>query len=149
MSDLAKKLRYYTMMEEIGRGGTGIVYRAKHQKTGHQVAIKILHDNLTEDAQQIERFHREARIHQNIRHPNILQFIGLYDSEQTLAIVMEYLQGCSLKQYLQHHGALSTGELFTVMDAVIQSLEVAHNQGITHRDIKPSNIFLCNDGTIK
>ncbi|MDQ6994721.1 MAG: protein kinase [Mariprofundaceae bacterium] len=149
MNKLAEKLRYYTMMEEVGRGGTGIVYRAKHQKTGHQVAIKLLHDSFIEDSQQIERFHREARIHQKIRHPNILKFIGLYESKQTLAIVMELLQGCSLKQYLQHHGALSTGELLTVMDAVIQSLDVAHRQDVIHRDIKPSNIFLCNDGTIK
>jgi len=149
MSSLSRKLRHYTMMEEIGRGGTGVVYRAQHQKTGHQVAIKLLHDDLTEDEQQVERFYREARIHEKIRHPNILQFIGLYESEQTLAIVMELLQGCSLNQYFQHHGALSTGELFTVMDALIQGLDVAHAQCITHRDIKPTNIFLCNDGTIK
>jgi len=149
MSSFAKKLRHYTMVEEIGRGGSGVVYRAQHQKTGHQVAIKLLHPDLTADPEQVARFYREARIHQQIRHPNTLQFIGLYESEKTLAIVMELLKGCSLKRYAQHHGALSTGELITVMDALVQGLAVAHAKRITHRDIKPSNIFLCNDGTLK
>jgi len=149
MSSLSRKLRSYTMMEEIGRGGSGIVYRAQHQKTGHQVAIKLLHEDLSEDSQEVERFYREARIHENIRHPNILQFIGLYESEHNLAIVMELLQGCSLQQYFQHHGVLSTGELFTVMNAMMKGLDVAHRQSITHRDIKPTNIFVCDDGNIK
>jgi len=142
-------MRQYKILEEIGRGGTGVVYRAVHEENQHEVAIKLLHQALAHDEKQVERFRREARTHQSIQHPNILHFIGLYESEETLAIVMELLKGCSLKSYAHHHGPLSTAELNTLTHDVLQGLAVAHAQCITHRDLKPSNIFVTDEGIIK
>jgi len=139
----------YTFYEEIGRGGMGVVYRAVHNDTKEEVAIKVLHQELIHDSKQVKRFEREARSQGKIEHPNVIHFIGMYKHNESLGIVMELLKGCSLKQYVKHHGALSTAEIHTVASELIQGLESAHNQDIAHRDLKPSNIFICDDSCIK
>jgi serine/threonine protein kinase len=139
----------YTFYEEIGRGGMGVVYRAIHNDTKEEVAIKVLHKELVHDSKQVDRFEREARSQGKIEHPNVIRFISVYKHNESLGIVMELLKGCSLKQYVKHHGALSTAEVYSVVDELIQGLASAHEQDITHRDLKPSNIFICDDGCIK
>lgn len=146
---MTQKEHTYTFYEEIGRGGMGIVYRAVHNDTKEEVAIKVLHKELIHDSQQVQRFEREARSQGKIEHPNVIRFISVYKHNDSLGIVMELLKGCSLKQYVKHHGVLSTAEVHCVAEGIIQGLEAAHSQGITHRDLKPSNIFICDDGGIK
>jgi len=146
---MTQKKHTYTFYEEIGRGGMGIVYRAVHNDTREEIAIKVLHQELVHDNKQVQRFEREARSQGKIEHPNVIRFISVYKHNESLGIVMELLKGCSLKQYVKHHGALSTAETYTVADGLIQGLKSAHDQGITHRDLKPSNIFICDDGCPK
>ncbi|MDX8396762.1 MAG: protein kinase [Mariprofundaceae bacterium] len=148
MTEQAADLNY-NFLEEIGHGGMGIVFRATHAQEQQPVAIKILHPELHKDDEQVQRFHREARSLEKTKHPNIVSFIGLYEQNEKLGIIMELLTGCSLKQYIYHHGPLSNAEVHYVMAQVIQGLSAAHVHNITHRDLKPSNIFLCDDGTIK
>jgi len=146
---MTQKKHTYTFYEEIGRGGMGVVYRAIHCDTKEEVAIKVLHQEFIHDSKQIQRFEREARSQAKIENPNVIHFIGVYKHNESLGIVMELLKGCSLKQYVKHHGVLSTAEILTVVSELIHGLESAHKQGITHRDLKPSNIFICDDGCIK
>jgi len=140
---------HYTFFEEIGQGGMGIVYRAINDDNQEEVAIKVLHQELLQDENQIKRFKRESRSQANIQHENAIRFIDVYNQDEQLGLVMELLKGCSLKQYAAHHGPLKLGEIITVSQAILQGLDAAHQQGITHRDIKPSNIFLCDDRSIK
>lgn len=139
----------YTFYEEIGHGGMGTVYRAVHNDTKEEVAIKVLHQELVHDQEQVKRFEREARTQGKIEHPNVIHFIAVYEHDKSVGIVMELLKGCSLKQYIKHHGTLSTAEASHVMHELMQGLSAAHEHGITHRDLKPSNIFICDDGNIK
>lgn len=146
---MTQKEHTYTFYEEIGRGGMGVVYRAVHNDTKEEVAIKVLHREFIHDHKQVQRFEREARSQAKIEHPNVIHFIGVHKHGESLGIVMELLNGCSLKQYAKHHGVLSEAEIHTVASGFIQGLESAHKQSITHRDLKPSNIFICNDGCVK
>jgi len=148
-SNVTADLPKYTFFEEIGRGGMGIVYRALDNESQEEVAIKILHPELLHDSNQIKRFHREARTQNNIKHNNIIRFIDIYEQGKILAIVMELLKGCSLKQYLHHHGPLNAAEMSYISQEIVQGLDAAHQQGIIHRDLKPSNIFLCDNGMVK
>ena len=111
---MTQKKHTYTFYEEIGRGGMGVVYRAVHNDTKEDVAIKVLHKELVHDSTQVERFEREARSQGKIAHPNVIRFISVYKHNESLGIVMELLKGCSLKQYAKHHGALSTVEGYSI-----------------------------------
>jgi len=144
-----KQSQIYTFFEELGHGGMGTVYRAQKHDTQEEVAIKILHKELLHDEKQIKRFERESRTQGNIQHANVVQFIDVYKQGENLGIIMELLQGCSLKQYAKHHGKCSMGEIQHIITDALQGLNAAHRAGITHRDLKPSNLFLCNDGHIK
>ncbi|MDQ6954423.1 MAG: protein kinase [Mariprofundaceae bacterium] len=146
--DITKKT-HYTFFEEIGRGGMGVVYRAVNNNTQQEVAIKVLHPELIHDQDQVTRFEMEAQTQGKIEHPNVVRFVDIYEHGERLGIIMELLKGCTLKQYIKHHGALDTAEVHAVIAELIQGLDAAHAQCITHRDLKLSNIFICDDGGIK
>ncbi len=139
----------YRLIERIGQGGMGMVYRAVDESNGKEVAIKALHRNLLHDPRQTERFRREARMHGQLSHPNIIALLDVIEEENTLALVMELLRGCTLKEYLKERGIPSWGETVWIGEGVLAALEAAHAQDVVHRDLKLSNVFLCDDGGLK
>ncbi|MDX8382591.1 MAG: HDOD domain-containing protein, partial [Ghiorsea sp.] len=139
----------YLLLEKIGQGGMGIVFRARHETLDREVAIKILNPNCFGDIKQMERFRREVRVHSQLKHPHIIEFLDIYEEGGAFALVMELLQGCNLKEYLNHRGTLPLSEVIHISTSILSALEKAHSHDIIHRDLKPSNIFITNDGVAK
>ncbi len=139
----------YQLLSRIGQGGMGMVYRAKDQSLGRDVAIKVLHRHLLSDDKQTQRFRREARMHSQLMHANIVTLLDVFDENDTLALVMELIQGCTLKEFLKKRGIPPWGEVVYISNAILSALELAHSQGVVHRDLKLSNVFLSDDGSIK
>ena len=139
----------YELGEKIGRGGMGVVYRAQHTGLDIDVAVKFIHPHLADDDEAVARFIREARLSARIKHPNIVQIYDTGRDEQGRAyIVMEYLEGQSLRQRLKN-GPIPEVEAIKIANDVLAALGKAHSTGVIHRDIKPGNIFLCSDGVAK
>jgi len=151
LSDGNKQARLgpYQLIARIGQGGMGMVYKAKDTNLGRDVAVKVLHRHLLGDDKQIQRFRREARMHSQLMHSNIVTLLDVYDEDKTLALVMELIQGCTLKEYLKKRGIPSWGEIVYISNAILSALKIAHDQHVVHRDLKLSNVFLGDDGTIK
>lgn len=139
----------YRLLEVIGQGGMGKVYRGENTESGESVAIKVLHPKPGTDPSHVARFKREARIHAGIQHPNVTRLIDVIEQNELLALVMELMQGCTLKDYIAFRGIPETGEIVTLSTAILNGLQAAHAQNIVHRDMKLSNVFLCNNGEIK
>ncbi len=139
----------YLILEKIGQGGMGVVYRAIHESLNREVAIKILNGNSFGDIKSMKRFRREMRMHSQLQHPNIIQFLDLYEEGESLALVMELLHGCNLKEYIGHRGILPLGGVISISIDILSALEKAHKRSIIHRDLKPSNIFITDDGKAK
>lgn len=137
-----RQLGNYQILEEIGRGGMAVVYRAYQPSLNRDVAIKVLPPQLSFDQQFVERFQREAKAAARLRHPNIVVIhdVGHYDG--IYYIVMEYLEGRTLKQLIEQEGPLSTERAAAVVGQVAAALDYAHQQGVVHRDVKPANIFV-------
>lgn len=133
----------YTIEKVIGEGGMGIVYRAQDSVVGRPVAIKMLHANLLGDSGIRRRFLREARLMSGWSHPHVVQVYDLLEQDRLLAIVMEYVDGTTLTEYLKKWGGqLPLDELNLLFSDLLSTMEEAHNQGIVHRDLKPDNILL-------
>ncbi|MDQ7001402.1 MAG: serine/threonine-protein kinase, partial [Ghiorsea sp.] len=143
------RLGEYLLLEKVGQGGVGVVYRARHEGIHQDIAIKILNHSSFGDTQHMQRFKREMRLHQKLEHPNIIHLIDVLDEGEVMALVMELVRGCSLKEYVIHKDELPLGEIIYVAQAVLSALEVAHQQHIIHRDLKPSNIFITDQGDVK
>jgi tRNA A-37 threonylcarbamoyl transferase component Bud32 len=128
----------------IGRGGMGTVYEAEHVRlAGARFAIKVLHRGMADRPDAFGRFKREAEIATALRHPNIVDVLDFYGTEDGLScMVMEYLEGESLASRLQRRGTVDPGALAGLMAQVGAGLQVAHDEGIVHRDMKPANIYL-------
>lgn len=133
----------YQIISIIGRGGMGVVYKAKHKSLDRVVAVKMLHSHLVSDEEAFKRFHREATVVSRVKHPHT---ITLYDFGITKTgqpfIVMDYIQGTSLKDILKKNGPLSLEEADHIFAQVIEALSCAHDRGVIHRDLKPENIML-------
>ncbi len=134
----------YQLDELIGEGGMGQVYRATHIHIGTQFAVKVLKQDLVSDPSSVERFRREARAAAQIRHPNAVQVtdFGVDRESGMVYLVMELLDGISLRTRLSQKERLSPEEIMLILAQVCSALHVAHSKGIVHRDIKPDNIFL-------
>ena len=139
----------YEIIEPIGQGGMGIVYKAKDRKLGRIVAIKRLLKGSEGSERAIKRFRQEATAIASLNHFNIVQIYDIGEDDQGLFISMEYIEGKSLRDKLQREGALSEAEVIDIMIQLCQGLKVAHKRGIIHRDIKPSNILLTEFGIPK
>ncbi|MBE6928222.1 MAG: Stk1 family PASTA domain-containing Ser/Thr kinase [Ruminococcaceae bacterium] len=139
----------YEILEVIGTGGMAVVYKALDHRLNRMVAVKILKDELSRNQEFRRRFHAESQAVAMVSHPNI---VGVYDvsrTEESDYIVMELIEGISLKQYLEKKGNLNWRETLHFSMQIAKALEHAHSRGIVHRDIKPHNIMILKDGTIK
>lgn len=133
----------YLIEEEVGEGGTGTVFRARHVKLDMTVAIKVLHNKFTDDAVAVERFRREAYASMQIRHPNAIAVMDYGTTEDNLVyVVMEFLTGITLREKLEQKPIFTLEEANALMQPVCEAVSVAHRVGIVHRDLKPENIFL-------
>jgi serine/threonine protein kinase len=137
-----KTLGTYQIMEELGRGGMAVVYRAYQSSLNRYVAIKVLPPQLAFDRQFVERFFREARAAASLRHPNIVVIHDVAEQDGLYYIVMEYLEGQTLKEIIEQAGALPPGRAVRILDQVAAALDHAHQRGFVHRDVKPANIFV-------
>lgn len=134
----------YLLEARIGAGGMGEVYRAWHPGMGRKAAIKLLHQK-----DQAERFKQEAYIQSSVDHPHIARLFEYTISGQTPCIIMEYVEGEPLDQYLRQKGRIPDEELITLLDQILDALDYLHQREVIHRDIKPSNFRRLPDGTIK
>jgi len=138
----------YEIRSAIGAGGMGDVYRAKDTKLRRDVALKVLPDAVAADPHRLARFRREAQVLASLNHPNIAQIYGVEDSNSTLGLIMELVDGPTLAERIAT-GVLSPHEALSIARQVAEALDAAHEKGIIHRDLKPSNIKLRPDGVAK
>ena len=139
----------YEIVKSIGEGGMANVYMAQDTILDRKVAIKVLRGDLSHDEKFIRRFQREALSVSNLSHPNIVEVYDVGEEEGQHYIVMEYIEGKTLKQLLQKRGSLTLSEVIDIMNQLTDGLTHAHNAYIIHRDIKPQNIMIEDDGLIK
>lgn len=139
----------YRLIEQIGMGGMAIVYRAVDLRTGHNVAVKVLRPEYNEDREFISRFQREAEAASKMTHHNIVNLLDVGMDGENRYLVMEYVQGKTLKAVIQERGKLSAPLACQIAIRILSALEHAHRNGIVHRDIKPQNILVHEDGHIK
>jgi eukaryotic-like serine/threonine-protein kinase len=148
MEIVGQTVSHYRVLSKLGGGGMGIVYEAEDLRLGRHVALKFIPDHLVKDQRSLDRFTREARAASQLNHPNICIIHEIDDNGGHPFIVMEKLEGESLKQRI-HGKALELDDLLDIAVQVTDALAASHAKGIVHRDIKPANIFLTPNGQVK
>ncbi|HXG69412.1 MAG TPA: serine/threonine-protein kinase, partial [Gemmatimonadaceae bacterium] len=142
------RLGSYEIVDAIGAGGMGEVYRARDSKLNRDVALKILPAAFTANPDRMARFRREAQVLAALNHPNIGHIYGFEDSGATHALVLELIDGPTLADRIAQ-GPIPIADALLIARQIAEALEAAHEQGIVHRDLKPANIKLREDGTVK
>ena len=145
---LGKTVGHYLIVEKIGEGGMGVVYRATDSRLRRDVALKILPEMFADDPDRLARFEREAQVLASLNHPNIAAIYGLEEAEHGHALVMEFVEGTALSARIRS-GPLAPDELFRLAEQICAALAAAHEKGIIHRDLKPANIKVTPDGQVK
>lgn len=139
----------YELVEFVGKGGMALVYRAVDRRTGHDVAVKILRPEFNQDAEFSSRFQREATTASKMSHHNIVNLLDVGQDGDIRYLVMEYVNGQTLKDVIRQKGALPPAVAAQIGIRILSALQHAHNNGIIHRDIKPQNVLVHADGHIK
>jgi serine/threonine protein kinase len=139
----------YEILEELGTGGMGSVYRVFDRKLEEEVALKLIRPDIAASRKTVERFKNELKVARKIAHPNVCRMHDLHEEEKTLYITMEYVRGEDLKSVIHRMGMLTMGKAVSIAKQVSEGLTEAHKLGIIHRDLKPGNIMIDKEGNAK
>jgi len=143
------KISNYNIINTIGEGGMATVYLSEHQTLGNKIAIKVLKEEFVRNQNIRKRFLAEARSMAHMSHTNIIKVTDLVDENDTVAFVMEYVEGETLKEYIDRKGKLKDHEIIDIFSQMLDALAYVHEQKLVHRDIKPSNFMIDKKGRVK
>ena len=143
------RLGPYEILEPLGAGGMGEVYRARDSRLERDVAIKVLPADFAADKERLARFEREAKLLAQLTHPNIAGIYGIEDAGGIRFIAMECVGGATLAEKIEAEGRIEIEEALEIARQIAEALEAAHEAGIIHRDLKPANIKVTTEGQVK